>query len=352
MNPDVMPDIKLFTIEEEYPIKGNDKYSCQNDGVIIPLTQTYYECTLNSDTSTEYRVTRDTYLNLTTLPYFKTRVTCKDPYSVTNNACYCPAGFKGAYCQIADYHKCYVNITSPALYKGCQGKYPDSDFYLYSIKGFDPCNFFDFEKSTNIKFRLDCRPVDENSVVLKNGHKEGIGYDYKDVTGTTSEPIRTINYISENSLTKMRVVDTQSMIMTFDFRDWRYLTNLIRFQKNITDPDVITGKKEDSIDIDFKKMVDSDRDLSSKFEVAGRMFFEAHVFSNFSTSYTTNGFFDREGYVEPTIAASSSAFWQVFIPVACVGLLITFCIVYQCCIKKQKAKLDQQMLNDYRQKQE
>jgi hypothetical protein len=63
----------------------------------------------------------------------------------------------------------------------------------------------------------------------------------------------------------MKVVNSQSMIMTFDFRDWKYMTNLIRFQKNITDADVITNNKEDEIEIDFKKMIDSDKDLSTKF---------------------------------------------------------------------------------------
>ena len=66
-----MPDVKLYTIEEDYPDSNSTKYQCKNDGVMIPLTQTYYTCILNSDDSTEYRVTYDTYLNLTTLPYFK-----------------------------------------------------------------------------------------------------------------------------------------------------------------------------------------------------------------------------------------------------------------------------------------
>ena len=227
-----MPDIKLYTIEEEYAqsaVTGDARYSCQNSGVLIPITQTMYNCYLNSDNTTDYRVTYDTYQNLTTLPYFQSRTTCQVTKGVQNQACYCPSGFKGAYCQIAAYNKCYVNITSPALFEGCAGKYQDSDYYLYSIQGFDPCNFFDFESTTKIKFRLDCRPVDDKSVVLKSGHPEGINYDYKDVTGTTSSPIRTINYASKNSLTNMKIVDSQSMIMTFDFRDWKYMTNLIRF---------------------------------------------------------------------------------------------------------------------------
>ena len=103
---------------------------------------------------------------------------------------------------------CYVNITKPALYKGCQGQYEDSDYYVYSIQGFDPCNFFDFDKTTNISFKLDCRPVDSKGVVLKSGHVEGLGYDYQDVTATTTEPIRNIKYASVNTLTNMNVVDT------------------------------------------------------------------------------------------------------------------------------------------------
>ena len=68
-----------------------------------------------------------------------------------------------------------MNVTEPALYKGCKDK-PDSDFYVYSISGFDPCNFYDFTKKNTFKFLLNCKPINEKEVVLANGHEEGLGY--------------------------------------------------------------------------------------------------------------------------------------------------------------------------------
>jgi len=79
-------------------------------------------------------------------------------------------------CQYNDYRKCYVNITEPALYKGCREGKTDSDYYVYSIQGYDPCNFVDFdsENSYNIKFILDCRDINDLAIVKENGHSEGI----------------------------------------------------------------------------------------------------------------------------------------------------------------------------------
>jgi hypothetical protein len=70
-------------------------------------------------------------------------------------------------------------VTSPALYKGCKDR-PDSDYYVYSIQGFDPCTYYDFSKNLTVKFLLNCRPIDTNSVVFENGHPEGRGYEYTD----------------------------------------------------------------------------------------------------------------------------------------------------------------------------
>jgi len=42
-----------------------------------------------------------------------------------------------------------------------------------------------------------------------------------------------------------------------------------------------------------------DQKDGSQFEVGGRMYFEVHSFGNGFVSFTTNGFFDKEGYEEP-----------------------------------------------------
>lgn len=42
--------------------------------------------------------------------------------------------------------------------------------------------------------------------------------------------------------------------MIIDFKDWKYLSNNQRFSVDITDPEIIKGQKEGSIDIDFSIM--------------------------------------------------------------------------------------------------
>ena len=59
-------------------------------------------------------------------------------------------------CATELYTRCYINITEPALYKGCEDKYEDSFYYLYSIPGFSPCYFFNFSNPLTVEFDLNC----------------------------------------------------------------------------------------------------------------------------------------------------------------------------------------------------
>jgi len=181
MDPNVLPDVQLYTIEELYPDQKskNKALHCQNGSKVRQIVQNYYICYDNAEQSTKYRVDSGTYKNLTTLPYFQLRMTC-NVVPTANDVCYCPSGFTDYLCNEAAYTKCYVNVTSPALYKGCKDR-PDSDYYVYSIQGFDPCQTYDFSKNYTVKFLLNCRPIDTKSVVLENGHPEGLGYQYVDV---------------------------------------------------------------------------------------------------------------------------------------------------------------------------
>jgi hypothetical protein len=79
---------------------------------------------------------------------------------VTNDVCVCPQGSGDYLCNTELYHKCYVNITDPPLYKGCADK-PDSAYYLYSIPGFSPCFHFDFsaKKPFALGYNLNCKQL-------------------------------------------------------------------------------------------------------------------------------------------------------------------------------------------------
>lgn len=128
------------------------------------------------------------------------------------------------------------------------------------------------------------------------------------------------------------------MSITFDFRDWKYMSHFIRFAKTFSDPEIVAGLKEGSITVDFKNMTESDATKGSKYEVGGRVFYEAHAFAIGCTSFTTNGFFDRLGYVEPLMSSTSSEF-----PVAAIVIVLILVVsvgIYLCSRKPKSLDLD------------
>ena len=65
------------------------------------------------------------------------------------------------------------------MYKGCTGG--NSEAYVYSIKGFDPCFFYDFTSKTTMKYLLQCRAINSKGIVKEDGHTEGFGYTYDNI---------------------------------------------------------------------------------------------------------------------------------------------------------------------------
>lgn len=62
------------------------------------------------------------------------------------------------------------------------------------------------------------------------------------------------------------------------------------------------------------------------------MFWEASIFANSVMSFTTNGFFEKEGYVEPKLQSASSMAAAIIIPTL-VGF---FAILAGAAYKKKK----------------
>lgn len=54
----------------------------------------------------------------------------------------------------------------------------------------------------------------------------------------------------------MKLLGDEMINMFFDFRDWKHMSRLHRFSERITDTDIILGKKEGNITLDFKEMTD------------------------------------------------------------------------------------------------
>lgn len=67
----------------------------------------------------------------------------------------------------------------------------------------------------------------------------------------------------------------------------------------MNDPQELVGNQDATITLHFSKLKDSDDLGDSNFLVGGRAYFEANVHALQTYKFTTKGFFDQEGYVEP-----------------------------------------------------
>lgn len=127
-----------------------------------------------------------------------------------------------------------------------------------------------------------------------------MGYQYLDVIQHPQK----IDLIQMYSDTKIKVLQESKLQVSIDFRDWKWLSQHTRFKHETNDTQIINGEKEGSIMVDFSKMSQSDSRNESKYEVAGRMYYEAHAFGYHVSSFTSAGFLDRQGYKIPKLEST------------------------------------------------
>ena len=130
--------------------------------------------------------------------------------------------------------------------------------------------------------------------------------------------------------------DTIEVVVSFDFRDMKYLSNKHPFNTTMTiqKADITAGK----VAIDFSKLQSSDASGQSRFIVGGRTFFEASVFAPSVSSFTFRGFFDEKDYEEPksTLNELKSSGWLYVIIAACILVVIGVIGLYCYCKKKKE----------------
>ena len=107
-----------------------------------------------------------------------------------------------------------------------------------------------------------------------------------------------------------------------------------RFAVNITDPEVIAGIKEASIDLDLSKMVENDKIFNSKFEVGGRLFYEIQVIGPGFLSFITNGFLDKKDYIEPKIEQNQDFLLKIIYSGVAFSVFIVCSLIF--CFSKTK----------------
>jgi hypothetical protein len=89
---------------------------------------------------------------------------------------------------------------------------------------------------------------------LNNPNTEGSGYNYRDVL-VEAKPYSSFKYIAINPQTQFSMVEGDHLIVQFEFRDFKYLSNVMNFKTIITDPEVMVGLKDASIELDFAALL-------------------------------------------------------------------------------------------------
>lgn len=203
---------------------------------------------------------------------------CKEEV-VRNEVCMCAPGNSGGLCATQLYQSCYVNITNPPIYAGCNGT--DSDYYLYSLGGYAPCFFYNFEKTYTFDFLIQCMVLTENDIV--NSTLPQVGYQYRDVVEAATAPAR-------NEL--LGASWTDSLTVYFNVRDMKYLSNSNQSVVTTTDADVMAGKKTMSVELNFNDLLTQDASGKTYFVVGGRTYYEATVVGTNTETFIAKGFFD------------------------------------------------------------
>ena len=154
-------------LDEPYPTE------CYNHGKLAKQTQKYYMCKSlkaasesrqSSSDQQPFRVTSETYNLL--LSNYSDQYSCYTQ-NVENNVCVCPNGVVDSVCNTPLYTRCYINITNPPFYKGCENEFEDSFYYLYSVPGFSPCFWQNFSSPLplDVEFTLNCQQIDATGLV-------------------------------------------------------------------------------------------------------------------------------------------------------------------------------------------
>lgn len=166
--------------------------------------QTYYNCKRLSAERGYFRVTKQTYKELLRNADYKCIVR-----NQTNNVCVCPRGFGDFECSTLLYKKCFINVTEPAFFKGCASSQRDTPFYLYSITGYDPCEYLDFTKAHEIHFQVHCRTIDESGIATIS--TEHTGYNYRDVVQEAQ--FNQFTYVATNPETQFAVRESDEYLV-------------------------------------------------------------------------------------------------------------------------------------------
>lgn len=184
--------------------------------------------------------------------------------------------------------------------------------------------------------------------MIREGHPEEIGFKYSNVVPDDTKKQPDFNYLSVNKETGVKLMPGNTVTLTFAFQDWKYLSKNMTFPHVETDSKVLNEGKEGFFEIDFLDLVKSDELGQSRYEVAGRVYFETNIKGQNWNSFMSNGFFEREGWVEPQRELYN---FPVFLYIVLPILIFLLLLAIGCyCRKLRKIKKENQKLEEIQKK--
>jgi hypothetical protein len=216
-------------------------------------------------------------------------------------------------------------MIEPDLKDSCIGE--DSEFYMFSIPGYSPCNLINISGNKQIKLEVQCK-YDTEKVL-----EEKIKTSYYDVTSFEIPP--PFEYEHLDLVKNFALSKGKEFYVVFSIADMQWLTKRHETRVKATVKQ-ITGQEPVEMGFDFNT-------IPASAVTSGRIFYEYYMEEIKSANESGfelmvgKGFLDVEGYKEPLKDYSLSTTSIILIVVAIIAFPTVVVIIYK---KKQKEKAE------------
>ena len=204
-------------------------------------------------------------------------------------ACWCRKDTaNNANCGATSSKVCSIKIIDPDFTQPCRGSEADSEYYTYSISGYDPCHWVDLNQQLSVTYTLDC--YNESYQVIKEWW--GISYDAVTIASTD------FSAIIEDPNNNLLLSSSTNFAIQFRLLNWRWMSEYVSFTSHVLSMDQLYGAENATVIIDFSKIPS---DKIADYTVGGRihMYIETTTFNDFDIQ-SYGFFFELKGYEEPT----------------------------------------------------
>jgi hypothetical protein len=226
-------------------------------------------------------------------------------------------------CSIAFNRPCNVIITNPDFSQPWRDFKSDSEYYTYSISGYDPCHWVDINQKLTLTYNLVCYEEDYRNLT---------DWWYITYDGTTTVSTN-FSSIIEDPNDALYLNGSSSFYIEFRLMNWRWMTEFVSFKSQIDSMDQLYGQEPATVEIDFSQIP---RTQLEDYTIGGRIYMYTEIPSS---RYRTNSygfFFELKDYEEPT--KKTNLLRIIIIVLISLAWVAFLGFVTYCYIRKNKKK--------------